>query len=132
MKFSSKGVAGAVALAVATVVAWWGWLGHDRSYQVDANGNQQGPYTTAQVAFCVLTIAVLLALAVRFLDVHPLPATAATTVAFTAAWTIDAASQDGSGLFLIGGVLVLIGCAVGSAVVAFLADLTRGRDGFTR
>jgi hypothetical protein len=132
MRTSKRGLAGAAGLAVATVVAWWAWLGRDRTYQIDVNGNQQGPYTTAQVAFCVLTIAVLLVVAVRFLDVHPLLAAGTTTVAFTAAWTIDAATQDGSGLFLIGGFLVLLGCAVGSALVAFLADLSRGERAFTR
>jgi len=132
MRTSKRGLAGAAGLAVATVVAWWAWLGRDRTYQIDVNGNQQGPYTTAQVAFCVLTIAVLLAVAVRFLDVHPLLAGGVTTVAFTAAWTVDAAARDGSGLFVIGGFLVLLGCAVGSALVAFLADLTRGERAFTR
>ncbi|MFG1610506.1 hypothetical protein [Actinoplanes sp. NPDC049265] len=132
MRFGKKGWFGAAGLAVATVVAWWAWLGHDRTYQVDANGNRQGPYTTAQVAFCVLTIAVLLAVAVRFADVHPLLAVGATTVGFTAAWTVDAAIKDQSGLFVIGGLLVLVVTAVGSAVVAFLADLTRGGKAFTR
>jgi hypothetical protein len=132
MTFSKKGLAGAAGLAVATVVAWWAWLGHDRTYQVDAKGVQSGPYTTAQVAFCILTIAVLLTVAVRFLDVHPLLAAGATTVAFTAAWTVDAATKDGSGLFVIGGFLVLLGTAVGSALVSFLADLARGERAFTR
>lgn len=132
MTFSKKGLAGATGLAVATVVAWWAWLGHDRTYQIDASGARSGPYTTAQVAFCVLTIAVLLVVAVRFLAVHPLLAAGATTLAFTLAWTIDAATKDGTGMFVIGGMLVLLGCAVGSSLVAFLADLTRGERAFTR
>jgi hypothetical protein len=132
MTFSKKGLAGAAGLAVATVVAWWAWLGHDRTYQTDAKGVQSGPYTTAQVAFCVITLVVLVAVAVRFLEVHPLLAAGAMSLSFTAAWTVDAATQDGSGLFVIGGVLVLLGCAVGSSLVAFLADLARGERAFTR
>ena len=122
----------AAGLAVATVIAWWAWLGHDTSYQTDANGNQQGPYTTAQVAACLLTIAVLLAVAVRFAGLHPLLAAGTVTVAFTATWTVAAALSDETGLSVVGAGLVLIGSAVGTLVVAFLADLTRGDRAATR
>lgn len=128
----TRSVLGALGLAAATVAAWWAWLGRDTTYLVDGNGNTQGPYTTGQVAACLVTIAVLLALAVRFAGLHPLLAAGSVTVALTAAWTINAALSDDSGLFLVGALLVLVGSAVGTAVVAFLADLTRGDRAFTR
>ena len=117
-------LAGAVLLAGATVVTWYAWLGHDTGYQVDAAGNQSGPYTTAQVAGCVLTLVALLVTAV-LLRVRPLVAAAAATVAFTAAWTADAAASDDSGLFLVGAVLVFAGMAAGSTVVALLTRAAR-------
>jgi len=112
-----RSLTGAVALAAATVLTWYLWLGRDTEYQVDANGVQSGPYTTGQVAGCVLTLVVLLVAAV-LLGVRPLVAAAAMTVAFTAAWTVQAGSTDESGLFVVGAILVFGGMAIGTAVVA--------------
>jgi hypothetical protein len=121
-----RSLAGAVLLAAATVATWYAWLGRDTEYQVDAAGQASGPYTTAQVAGCVLTLAVLLAAAV-LLGVHPVVAAATMTLAFTAAWTVGAA-DDETGLFLVGAILVLGGMAAGTTVVAVIASrLRRGR-----
>ena len=114
-----RSLAGAAVLAVATVVTWYAWLGHDTRYRVDAAGVTSGPYTGAQVAGCVLTLAALLVAAV-VLRVHPLGAAAAMTVAFTAAWTAQAAARDDTGLFAVGAVLVLAGMAAGTTVVALV------------
>jgi hypothetical protein len=119
-----RSLAGAAVLAVATVVTWYAWLGHDTGYQVDAAGNPSGPYTPAQVAGCVLTLAALLVAAV-VLRVHPLGAAAAMTAAFTTAWTAQAAARDETGLFLVGAVLVLAGTAAGTTVVALATRALR-------
>jgi hypothetical protein len=123
-----RAVAGLSALAAATVFAWWAWLGRDTEMQLDpATGNYSGPYTTAQVAGLVLTLAALLIVAV-LLRVPALPAAAVMTVAFTAAWTVQA-SEDETGLFLVGMILVLGGMAIGTTVVALLtAALRRKRS----
>ena len=115
-------------LAAATVLSWWAWLGRDTTRTLDPEtGDYSGPYTTAQVAGTVLTLAALLIAAV-LLRVPPLPAAAVMTVAFTAAWTAQAAGEDESGLYLVGTVLVLAGMTAGTAVVASLtAMLRRGR-----
>jgi hypothetical protein len=118
-----RSLAGAVLLAAATVATWYAWLGRDTEYQVDAAGQASGPYTTAQVAGCVLTLAALLVAAV-LLRVHPLVAAATMTVAFTAAWTVPAA-EDETGLFLVGAILVFVGMAAGSTVVALVAGRLR-------
>jgi hypothetical protein len=118
-----RSLAGAVVLAAATVLTWYLWLGRDDEYQIDANGVASGPYTTGQVAGCVLTLLVLLVAAV-LLGVRPLIAAAAMTIAFTVAWTAQA-SEDETGLFLVGAILVLGGCAVGTSVVALITSAVR-------
>jgi hypothetical protein len=117
-------VLGAVLLAATTVVTWYAWLGRDTEYQIDANGHPTGPYTTAQIAGCVFTLAAMLVVAV-LLRVPPLAAAAAMTVAFTVAWTAQAAATDETGLFGVGAVLVFVGMAVGTSVVAGLTASAR-------
>jgi hypothetical protein len=126
MTSALRSLIGSVVLAAATLATWYVWLGHDTEYQVDANGNQTGPYTTAQVTGCVLTLLALLVVAVLF-RVHPLAAAATMTLAFTAAWTVRAAADDDTGLFMVGAILVFAGMAAGTTVVGLLARLLRRR-----
>ena len=120
-----RAVAGLLALAAATVLAWWVWLGRDTEMYLDPRtGDYAGPYTTAQVAGAVLTLAALLVVAV-LLRVPALPAAAVMTVAFTAAWTAQAAGEDETGLFLVGTILVLAGMAAGTSVVALITARLR-------
>jgi hypothetical protein len=122
-----RATAGLFALAAATVFTWWAWLGRDTTMQLDPRtGDYSGPYTTAQVAGAVLTLAALLVLAV-LLRVPALPAAAVMTVAFTAAWTVQAAGEDESGLFLVGAILVLVGMTAGTTVVALITAALRRR-----
>ena len=125
MNNAVRSLIGAVVLAAATVLTWWLWLGRDTEYQVDANGVESGPYTTGQVAGCVLTLLVLLVAAV-LLGVRPLIAAAAMTIAFTVAWTAQA-SSDETGLFMVGAIMVFVGSAVGTSVVAFATGALRRR-----
>ena len=126
-----RSVAGAVALAGATVATWFAWLGRDSTYQVDAAGHESGPYTAGQVAGCVLTLAVLLVAAVLLRVPAPVAA-GAMTIAFTGAWTLQAAASDDTGLFLVGAVLLFAGMAAGTAVVALATAWFRRRRRFAR
>jgi hypothetical protein len=120
-----RALAGLLVVAAATVLTWWAWLGRDTTYTLDpATGNYSGPYSTAQVAGAVLTLAAVLVAAV-LLRVPPVPAAAAMTVAFTAAWTAQAAGDDETGLFMVGAILVLAGMAAGTLVVALITDRLR-------
>jgi hypothetical protein len=120
-----RAVAGLLAVAAATVLTWWAWLGRDTTYTLDpVTGSYSGPYTTAQVAGAVLTLAAVLVAAV-LLRVPPVPAAAAMTVAFTAAWTAQAAAEDETGLFAIGAILVLAGMTAGTTVVALITHRLR-------
>ena len=115
-----------LALAVATVLTWAAWLSWETGYRTDAEtGSVSGPYSWWQVAGCVLTLAVLAAVAGRHL--HPLVVVPVMAIAFTVAWSVDAAGADESGLWPVGAFLVLVGVAGGSALVAGLGRLSRRR-----
>lgn len=53
-------------------------------------------------------------------------------VAFTGAWSAQAAPSDESGLWVVGAFLVLIGTAAGAAVVAGASRLIRHRSASAR
>ncbi|MEV4657061.1 hypothetical protein [Micromonospora sp. NPDC049301] len=113
----TRALLGALFLAVATVGVWLLWLGWDTEYTIDPEtGSSSGPYEPWQVIGCVLTLALLAALAARRLS--PWLVAPVMTVAFTAAWSWRAATSDDSGLWAVGAVLVLIGMAIGSTAVS--------------
>ncbi|MET7876302.1 hypothetical protein ABZS52_05135 [Micromonospora profundi] len=117
---------GAVFLAVATVGVWLLWLGWDTEYTVDPEtSSTSGPYEPWQVIGCVLTLVLLAALAGTRLS--PWLVAPVMTIAFTVAWAWQAASTDDSGLWAVGGFLVLVGMAAGSTVVS-LAGRRIGRS----
>ncbi|MET0418337.1 MAG: hypothetical protein ABW022_20175 [Actinoplanes sp.] len=114
----------ALLLAVATAATWAVWLGWESGYHTDpVTGAVSGPYAWWQVAGCVLTLAVLAAVAARRLPIWLLVPVMA--VVFTVAWSIPAASTDDTGLWGVGAILVLAGTAVGSFAVAGVSKLLR-------
>ncbi|MFI7600540.1 hypothetical protein [Actinoplanes sp. NPDC049681] len=120
--FRKRPLLGAVALAGVTALTWFAWLGHDTRYQIDpVTQVASGPYTVPQVAGCVITLIVLLVLAVAT-GVPRWLAAAAMSVSFTVAWTAQAASADETGLFMVGAMMVAIGMAVGTVIVAAVTD----------
>ncbi|MFU8872942.1 hypothetical protein [Micromonospora sp. SL4-19] len=119
---------GGLLLAAATVGAWWAWLGWETGYTVDPEtGERTGPYAVWQVAGCVLTLALLAAVGGWWLN--PWLVVPVMTVAFTAAWSVHAASTDATGLWAVGAVLVLIGTAAGTTVVSLASWLVHRRTG---
>ncbi|MFG2049187.1 hypothetical protein ACGFIW_17385 [Micromonospora sp. NPDC048935] len=116
----TRALLGVLFLATATVGAWVLWLGWDTRYTVDEQtGASSGPYEPWQVVGCVLTLVLLAALAGTRLS--PWLVAPVMTVAFTAAWSWRAASTDDSGLWVVGGILVLLGMGAGSIAVSFPA-----------
>ncbi len=105
-----------VALAVLGAACWFAWLGNDTTYQVDpATGVASGPYEAWQVAGCVASLVAVVVLGTVLLGARA--TVLLVTVAFTVAWSVTA-SGDGSGLWLVGALLVLVGAAAGSSAVA--------------
>ncbi|MEU7851326.1 hypothetical protein AB0B74_23845 [Micromonospora parva] len=121
----TRALLGVLFLAAATVGAWLLWLGWDDEYTVDSQtGATSGPYDPWQVIGCVLTLVLLAALAGTRLS--PWLVAPVMTVAFTTVWSWRAASTDDSGLWVVGGILVLVGMAAGSTLVS-LAGRRIGR-----
>jgi hypothetical protein len=117
-RFQAVGIA---AVAALSAMSWVGWMGWDHEYQLDpATGLQSGPYEAWQVAGCGLSLLVVLVGAL-LAGVRPLPASATLTVAFTAAWTVQAAGADTTGLYGVGTVMLLVGLSVATAMVSAVA-----------
>ena len=115
-------------IIVALTTATWWTLGRDTTREVDpATGAVTGPYEAPQVIACVVVLVGLVVIGALLL-----PAWLAVTgvgLPFTAAWTIQAASTDDSGLWAVGAVLVLVGTLVGGTIVtAITRALVRNRD----
>ncbi|MDR6172769.1 hypothetical protein QE364_001479 [Nocardioides zeae] len=114
---SLRDLAWGIAVAVLAAAAWFGWMGWDDEYQVDAATNEiSGPYEAWQVIGCVLTLLVLGVVAAR--RWRPFATAIVLSLAFTAAWSLTAAAEDETGLWGVGAVLVLVGTSVASLLVA--------------
>lgn len=122
---------GGLVLAAATVGTWFAWLSWNTGYRVDPEtGAMSGPYSVWQVSGCVVTLIAVAGAGGWWLG--PWLVAPVMTVAFTVPWAVHAASTDGSGLWAVGAVLVLIGMAVGSTLVSLAGRLLRGRVGVSR
>jgi hypothetical protein len=118
---------GALTVAVLSALLWFAWLGWDTTYQVDpVTQTTSGPYEAWQVAGCAVSLLTLFVGAL-LAGVRPFWASAALTVAFTAAWTASAAATDETGLYAVGTILLLIGLTAGTALVALLVQGLRRR-----
>lgn len=116
----------ALSLAALSAGAWWAFLGTDSTRDVDpVTGSTTGPYEAPQVIACALVLIGLVAAGT--VVAQPWVAVTAVAVPFTVAWGVNAASQDGSGLWVIGGALVLLGTVGGGALVAAATSFLRRR-----
>jgi hypothetical protein len=104
--------------ALLGALTWAAWLGWDRTASYDVvTDSVQYPYVTLQVLGCALTVGVLTAvLAARW---QPMACAAGVGLGFWLVWTVDAASQDDSGLFAVGSLMLGVGLAGGTIVAAF-------------
>lgn len=108
------------AVGLATVLNYLAWLGWDQHRDVHADGSSTGPYEAWQIVGLVLILSVLAVTAGR-LQI-PLLGSLTISAAMTVSFAVDAASSPFSdGLWPIGAILVLIGTAVGTWLVATLA-----------
>jgi hypothetical protein len=112
---------------LASAAVWAGWLGWDHEYQVDpVSRTSSGPYEPWQVmgaGLCLVTVLVVALVA----GLPPVPASGALTLGFTAAWTVDAAWEDASGLFLVGTIMLLAGLTIACTVVSAITLVTLRR-----
>jgi hypothetical protein len=117
-----RAIVPAFVQAGVSVVAWAAWLGWDQEYDVSADGAVSGPYQVWQVAGLVVTL--LVAVCFGAARGHSAAAVGGTTVGLTVAACADW-SDDASGLFMVGVVLVMVGSFVASAVVSAVVDTLR-------
>ncbi|MFI1359253.1 hypothetical protein ACH4TV_37630 [Streptomyces sp. NPDC020898] len=108
-------------LAVVASAMWAAWLGWDQQYDVHPDGSQTGPYEAWQVIGLVLTLLapVCWVASRRHFPVAVIGVPIGLTVAAFYDW-----SDDGSGLYVIGGGMVMMGSLAAtiavSAVIIFL------------
>jgi hypothetical protein len=113
-------VIGVPAVAVCSALSWFAWMGWDQQYQVDpVTEVASGPYEVWQVIGCALSLLALFVGAL-LVGVRPLPAATALTLAFTAAWTAQAARADETGLYGVGTIMVLAGLSIATTVVSLV------------
>ncbi|MEO6088593.1 MAG: hypothetical protein ABIQ18_36320 [Umezawaea sp.] len=118
----------ALGLAALAVGTWWLFLGLDTTRDVDpVTGSTTGPYEAPQVIGCAVVLILLVAAGASTLPAWL--AVTAVALPFTAAWSVHAATSDDSGLWVVGGALVLAGTVCGGALVAALTRRLRGRRG---
>lgn len=103
-----KQLIGTLAVAALSGLSWLGWLGWNTG---------GGDYATWQVAGCALTLLAIFATAL-LRGLHPLLASVALIIPFSAAWTVNAAAHDDSGLFAVGALMLLIGMTISAAILA--------------
>ncbi|MEV5883591.1 hypothetical protein AB0L74_12860 [Streptomyces sp. NPDC052020] len=113
----------ALAVTAVTLAVWAGWLGWDQRSDVHPDGTTTGPYEAWQVIGLVLTLLVTVwwAASRRFFAGAVVGTTAGLGVASFYDW-----SDDGSGLFVIGVMLIAaVSLAATTALSAVIAALTR-------
>ena len=118
---------GFLTVAACSALSWFAWMGWDQQYQVNpATGVSSGPYEAWQVIGCALSLLLMFVCAL-LAGVRPLLAAVALTLAFTAAWTGQAASNDDTGLYGVGMLMLLAGLGVATTVVSVVTLGLRDR-----
>ncbi|QGZ49445.1 MULTISPECIES: hypothetical protein [Streptomyces] len=115
-----------LVLAVTTAAVWAAWLGWDQHRDVHPDGSVTGPYEAWQVIGLVLTLLPPLYWAASrgYVAGAVLGVTAGLTVAAYVDW-----SDDSSGLFMVGVLMVMAGSLVttvgATAVIASMKKRPR-------
>lgn len=119
-----------LALAVIALAVWAAWLGWDQHRDVQPDGSETGPYEAWQVIGLVLTLLapVYWAASRRYIAGAVLGVPAGLTVAAYYDW-----SDDSSGLFMVGVLMIMVGSLVATGVAsAVIASVTTRADSTTR
>ncbi|WP_039932981.1 hypothetical protein [Streptomyces viridochromogenes] len=117
-----------LVLAGVSAAMWAAWLGWDQHRDVQPDGSTTGPYEAWQVIGLVLTLLVPVCWAAS--RRHIAGAVLGTTVGLTVAAFYDW-SDDASGLFVVGVVLVMSGTLGVTALVSVVTASVK-RDGRPR
>ena len=131
----SGGRPGVMALlAAAAVLVYAGFLGWDRTADVDpVTGSFTGPCDTWQIACVTVSLGLLAYYGGRAR--HAWAASAAVSLGFTAAWSVGAATAEteDANLWPVGAAFLLVGTLVSTAALAVLTQrFSRPHDPPTR
>lgn len=120
----------ALALALFAAGMWFAWLGWDHQYY-KINGVYQGPYRPWQVEGCGLSIVVATVIAFLVLrrNVAIFVLASAATIGFSAPWSVDAARQDETGLWMVGLFMLLVGGSLGLMALLGITAAIRSARG---
>ncbi|MFJ4778011.1 hypothetical protein [Streptomyces sp. NPDC088762] len=110
-------------LFLIAAAAWTAWLGWDQHRDVAPDGSVSGPYEAWQVIGLVLTLLAPVYWAAS--RGHVAHAVLGTTAGLTAAVAYDW-SDDASGLFLIGVVMVMVASLVATFALSSLISSVTG------
>ncbi|WUW23496.1 hypothetical protein OG521_23050 [Streptomyces sp. NBC_01463] len=118
-----------LVLAVMTLALWAAWLGWDQHRDVQPDGSETGPYEAWQVIGLVLSLLapVYWAASRRYIAGAVLGVTGGLTVAAYYDW-----SDDSSGLFMVGVVLVMVGSLVVTGIASAVIASVTSRAGSVR
>ncbi|MGW1774909.1 hypothetical protein [Streptomyces sp. NPDC002104] len=112
-----------LALTATSIAGWAAWLGWDQVRYVQPDGSETGPYQPWQVIGLVLTLLALVSWAAS--HHYQAAAVLGTTTGLTVAASYDW-SDDGSGLFVIGVLMIMFGSLVVTGLLApLIAFCTR-------
>ena len=110
-------------LAGAAVLVYAGFLGWDRSKDVDpVTGSTSGPYDTWQIACTTVALGLLAYYGGR--AQHAWAGALAISFGFTAAWSVGAATAptEGANLWAVGAVFLFFGTLLSTVPVAWLTQ----------
>ncbi|PRZ16703.1 hypothetical protein [Nesterenkonia sandarakina] len=123
---SARFLTWSIFVILGSAGAWFAWMGWDQEYQVDPmTGLEHGPYEAWQVIGCGVT---LLAVALPASWGRHWKSVLLLPPSFTVAWSVTAAAEDVTGLWMVGAIMVLIGSSVGAAVVLGVTSGVESRD----
>ncbi|WP_329209458.1 hypothetical protein OG257_20485 [Streptomyces sp. NBC_00683] len=118
-----------LVLAVMTLVVWAAWLGWDQHRDVQPDGSETGPYEAWQVIGLVLTLLapVYWAASRRYIAGAAFGVPVGLTVAAGYDW-----SDDSSGLFLVGVVMIMVGSLIVTCAATAVIASVKARSDSTR
>jgi hypothetical protein len=122
-KVTSRELLATATLAAATALGTWLFLGPGATPVVDPDTGEYTAVALPLILGCAATLVALTAVATFF--VRPLLVAPVVALSFTVVWTLVAAAQDDSGLWVIGAVFALFGSLAGAGIVSALTNAAR-------
>ncbi|GAA3236896.1 hypothetical protein [Actinocorallia longicatena] len=119
MKQGERAALAYLVAALFSAAGWAAWLGWDQEYDVRPDGGTEGPYQPWQVVGLVLTLGVVVVLSSWRL--HG-PGTVAGTATGLAVASFRDWSDDDSGLFIVGVMMITVGALAVSGLAALVVS----------